>query len=118
MRSKTMTIEPSLPNPNNSLADKTILMAASLKQSLPLFLLFTCCIFSTVVDAATGGYGTKVTRNSTYAPPTPLQQTEADVLQKSSGCVTCHVNNDLPSCLLYTSPSPRDRQKSRMPSSA
>ena len=24
----------------------------------------------------------------------------------------------LPSCLLYTSPSPRDRQKSRMPSSA
>ena len=25
---------------------------------------------------------------------------------------------DLSSCLLYTSPSPRDRQKSRMPSSA
>ena len=24
----------------------------------------------------------------------------------------------LPACLLYTSPSPRDRQKSRMPSSA
>ena len=24
----------------------------------------------------------------------------------------------VPSCLLYTSPSPRDRQKSRMPSSA
>ena len=32
------------------------------------------------------------------------------------------INLDLPmdsdSCLLYTSPSPRDRQKSRMPSSA
>ena len=27
-------------------------------------------------------------------------------------------NLDLDSCLLYTSPSPRDRQKSRMPSSA
>ena len=26
--------------------------------------------------------------------------------------------NDITSCLLYTSPSPRDRQKSRMPSSA
>ena len=26
--------------------------------------------------------------------------------------------NPLNSCLLYTSPSPRDRQKSRMPSSA
>ena len=25
---------------------------------------------------------------------------------------------DIPGCLLYTSPSPRDRQKSRMPSSA
>ena len=26
--------------------------------------------------------------------------------------------NDFKACLLYTSPSPRDRQKSRMPSSA
>ena len=29
-----------------------------------------------------------------------------------------NVNDYLNSCLLYTSPSPRDRQKSRMPSSA
>ena len=28
------------------------------------------------------------------------------------------INHDLNICLLYTSPSPRDRQKSRMPSSA
>ena len=28
------------------------------------------------------------------------------------------VANNLTTCLLYTSPSPRDRQKSRMPSSA
>ena len=28
------------------------------------------------------------------------------------------INGELKSCLLYTSPSPRDRQKSRMPSSA
>ena len=27
-------------------------------------------------------------------------------------------NSNIPCCLLYTSPSPRDRQKSRMPSSA
>ena len=27
-------------------------------------------------------------------------------------------HDDIKSCLLYTSPSPRDRQKSRMPSSA
>ena len=30
----------------------------------------------------------------------------------------CLVEADLRGCLLYTSPSPRDRQKSRMPSSA
>ena len=29
-----------------------------------------------------------------------------------------HVNGKITYCLLYTSPSPRDRQKSRMPSSA
>ena len=34
-------------------------------------------------------------------------------IKKSSSQIT-----DLYNCLLYTSPSPRDRQKSRMPSSA
>ena len=33
-------------------------------------------------------------------------------------CSTVYKKLHLPSCLLYTSPSPRDRQKSRMPSSA
>ena len=31
---------------------------------------------------------------------------------------TAHTKEDYKICLLYTSPSPRDRQKSRMPSSA
>ena len=31
---------------------------------------------------------------------------------------TKHFKDRVNSCLLYTSPSPRDRQKSRMPSSA
>ena len=31
---------------------------------------------------------------------------------------TCVTNEDLTDCLLYTSPSPRDRTRSRMPSSA
>ena len=31
---------------------------------------------------------------------------------------TAQINDSLRVCLLYTSPSPRDRQKSRMPSSA
>ena len=35
---------------------------------------------------------------------------------KNSGCLSSMIRNN--NCLLYTSPSPRDRQKSRMPSSA
>ena len=35
--------------------------------------------------------------------------------QAVHGCTACYHCMD---CLLYTSPSPRDRQKSRMPSSA
>ena len=46
----------------------------------------------------------------------------ADMNNKSSGTspIQNEANNGLSndSCLLYTSPSPRDRQKSRMPSSA
>ena len=30
----------------------------------------------------------------------------------------CETNAEIENCLLYTSPSPRDRQRSRMPSSA
>ena len=39
----------------------------------------------------------------------------ADIELDSGEVVTAHCAN---TCLLYTSPSPRDRQKSRMPSSA
>ena len=35
-----------------------------------------------------------------------------------AGCSAAHHKGLLEICLLYTSPSPRDRQKSRMPSSA
>ena len=44
-----------------------------------------------------------------------------DVLKFGRGNFTefaKEVGNDLMSCLLYTSPSPRDRTRSRMPSSA
>ena len=43
-------------------------------------------------------------RNPTPPPIVKISETEAENLYQS--------------CLLYTSPSPRDRQKSRMPSSA
>ena len=44
-----------------------------------------------------------------------LSSSGFDVKTFSSGD---DVVNELKNCLLYTSPSPRDRQKSRMPSSA
>ena len=34
------------------------------------------------------------------------------------GCIICHKMGYPGSCLLYTSPSPRDKRQSRMPSSA
>ena len=37
---------------------------------------------------------------------------------KGSVCASCYALKGNYTCLLYTSPSPRDRQKSRMPSSA
>ena len=55
------------------------------------------------------------------------KQSRTDALEKRMAAVTNvlqHLENETVSlkkivtCLLYTSPSPRDRQKSRMPSSA
>ena len=53
--------------------------------------------------------GVYTTRHSYYLTLT------SDELPGVEGVGECAT---LPDCLLYTSPSPRDRQKSRMPSSA
>ena len=42
----------------------------------------------------------------------------ANELDKTIEELEAEVLDELEDCLLYTSPSPRDRQKSRMPSSA
>ena len=42
----------------------------------------------------------------------------SDVIQDTTAGGLPHVYAHHRACLLYTSPSPRDRQKSRMPSSA
>ena len=39
-------------------------------------------------------------------------------LANNNGTLTLSLNNSVTSCLLYTSPSPRDLSTSRMPSSA
>ena len=42
-----------------------------------------------------------------------------DMIELNNGCICCSINGELlNTCLLYTSPSPRDRVLSRMPSSA
>ena len=41
-----------------------------------------------------------------------------DIGYQTKSCVYCQASASLISCLLYTSPSPRDRTRSRMPSSA
>ena len=43
---------------------------------------------------------------------------KAIILLKNTANTDNHAPNTPNTCLLYTSPSPRDRQKSRMPSSA
>ena len=45
----------------------------------------------------------------------PLQNASSSI---GSGTILKSVKQQFTHCLLYTSPSPRDRQKSRMPSSA
>ena len=45
------------------------------------------------------------------------QPSPSDVVQETAESVVQPVENVAP-CLLYTSPSPRDRTRSRMPSSA
>ena len=46
-----------------------------------------------------------------------LRQLEQELKERGNDAVSVGSNKHH-SCLLYTSPSPRDRQKSRMPSSA
>ena len=47
------------------------------------------------LDASTGE--DPVRRSYAVTPPAPAEQTPADVAAKSDGCVSCHVDNDLPS---------------------
>ena len=61
-------------------------------------------------------------RRAPVRPPPPRRlkphQRQQETSLDSSEGKTKHTEKEINACLLYTSPSPRDRQKSRMPSSA
>ena len=75
-----------------------------------------------VTDPATGQVVTQWTQNNTLAPG--LQSALQDQLNIQAGRSNLasgfmsRVANEYGTCLLYTSPSPRDYAASRMPSSA
>ena len=58
------------------------------------------------------------TEEEAYRAMKPIFQTTYAENVKQSGISTTEVAGITTTCLLYTSPSPRDRTRSRMPSSA
>ena len=78
----------------------------------------TSIINNAEIVAATGGTDEDSTPGDNAGDPAELA-TDNDVSDESNGGVDNPFDSDdYDPCLLYTSPSPRDRQKSRMPSSA
>ena len=71
------------------------------------------------VDATSGGVGALVAPFEKGPVEVPvLVGNESDLLKNFGEPSTTDKHYEHWICLLYTSPSPRDRQKSRMPSSA
>ena len=77
--------------------------------------LFSRLGFEVIIENGAGetsGY-----RNSNYEEAGAKIVTRSECL-KADVCLCVRMPSTVDICLLYTSPSPRDRQKSRMPSSA
>ena len=95
-------------------------------------LFFGGYILTLIALIVTGHKGAQITHGDDFLSAAELFETPKVIFLKDSidyyedvvnlifedKCVSCHNANRSKSCLLYTSPSPRDRQKSRMPSSA
>ena len=67
-------------------------------------------------------YNLNITNADCYTGTTTLINklgiTDENELNSTEALITSYKAASIINCLLYTSPSPRDRQKSRMPSSA
>ena len=55
--------------------------------------------------------------NSTVQAKSPSELI-VEIVDKASSILSSNLSDDEKICLLYTSPSPRDKRQSRMPSSA
>ena len=78
----------------------------------------TTRLFSGSVNYRMGPQKHASTGSLSHLLQTPLQHARLEYVVARQGIEVVGVAALLKACLLYTSPSPRDRQKSRMPSSA
>ena len=76
---------------------------------LPIMLAFGSCSNTTETNVVDSAINVVETDSADYSDSTAAAEWPRVVFKTTAGNLTC---------LLYTSPSPRDRQKSRMPSSA
>ena len=75
--------------------------------------IYNKCLLVTVLKDTVGPEVTKSGFKLPEDSKTKLEYLEAEIFM-----VDKELSDKYEGCLLYTSPSPRDRQKSRMPSSA
>ena len=64
------------------------------------------------------GNGTLAAKEAGYKDSPSLVNQASKLKRELSAEISEELRSSFMNCLLYTSPSPRDRQKSRMPSSA
>ena len=64
-----------------------------MRVTTSLLLGFTTLLFMTSTQAASDYHA--VERQYVTAPPAPKEQTEAQMMAKSEGCITCHEGTDL-----------------------
>lgn len=75
--------------------------APHVSRSFGIGMLLLASVFLSPLQAATGE--SAVERDYAFTPAAPAEQGTADVERKNAGCVTCHVDNDLPS--MHTNPA-------------
>ena len=73
-------------------------------------------LLATFIVTSTADVGAGTLRTAINAANLSPGADDIVFARQLSGAI--NINSQLPTCLLYTSPSPRDRTRSRMPSSA